>query len=382
MEDQNNNQVTFYIMIKLEDFFELQLKIYKFIGLNIIPLEITSRRTKIKEILMNLYFFVCYIGMWLTVVQFGIRLVIDINNLDVVVRILPNITVFPYNCFKGILFLTKRKKILSILEKLRISFPTTQVEQEKCNMAGRLKSFIIFYKIFIVFFLMTLSSGIIGVIYKLIFYNIRKQAIEAWFPYDDAANNLNWILSVFWLIWTVSNAAVNLLSADFYLFANILVLSTEFNIIGEDIKNTINEGRVTDLRKLLIRHQELIEIFDDIKSLFTFILFFIQGVFAISSCGFQLLTATNSIDLLFSISYTTFLFSQVFFYCFYGEKLITASQDVGRKILESNWYLLKDIKVKKSILFIIIRSQKPCMLSGFGSISLSIETFSNVSMAF
>jgi len=182
------------------------------------------------------------------------------------------------------------------------------------------------------------------------------------------------------MIWTVSNSALNVISADFYLFANILVLSIEFNIIGEDIKNAINEGRVTSLRKILIRHKELIEICDDIKSLFTFTFFYIQGAIAISACGFQMLTATSSIDLLFSISYTAFFFNQVFFYCFYGEKLITASQDVGQKILDSNLHELKDIGVKKSILFIIIRSQKPCMLSGFGSVSLSIETFSHVSL--
>jgi len=178
MADQNNNQVTSYKYIKLEDFFELQLKIYKFIGLNIIPLETTSRLEKIIEILMKLYFFVCFIGMCLVVIQFGVRLVIDINNLYVVARVLPNITVFPYNCYKGILFLTKRKKILSILEKLRISFPTTQVEQQKCNLQIRLRSFINFFKIYIVIFFATILLAVMKVLYQLIFNNIRKQAVE------------------------------------------------------------------------------------------------------------------------------------------------------------------------------------------------------------
>ena len=136
MADQT--QATAYNMIKFEDFFELPLKTYKLIGLNIIPSEITSRRTKVIEKLMKWYFFACFIGIWLMIIQFVIRLVIDINNFHVVVRVLPNITIFPYNCYKGILFMTKRKKILNILDKLRISFPSTQIEQEKCNLQSRL----------------------------------------------------------------------------------------------------------------------------------------------------------------------------------------------------------------------------------------------------
>ncbi|KAL7041059.1 hypothetical protein ACKWTF_000606 [Chironomus riparius] len=375
-------EVSPYKAIKLEDFFEFQLKIFKLIGLNIIPIEITSLRTKIIEKLMKYYFFACIIGIWLTIIQFGIRLIIDINNLDVVVRILPNITIFPYNCSKGILFFTKRKNILDILEKLRNSFPTTRVEQQKCNLQGRLKWFLIVYKVYIVFYLATISSATIGMLYQLIFNNIRKPAVEIWFPFDDTANDRNLILSLLWLIWTVPNAAVNVISADFYLFAIVLILSTEFNIFAEDIRKAINKGQTSNLRELLVHHQLLIEISENIKTLFTFIFFytFIQGAVSISSCGFQLLTAPSLADLLYSISYTACSLSQVFLYCFYGEKLNTASQDVGKRILDSKWYELKNIRMKKSMLFIIMRSQKPCMLSGFGFVSLSIEAFSSVSL--
>ena len=377
MADQT--QATAYNMIKFEDFFELPLKTYKLIGLNIIPSEITSRRTKVIEKLMKWYFFACFIGIWLMIIQFVIRLVIDINNFHVVVRVLPNITIFPYNCYKGILFMTKRKKILNILDKLRISFPSTQIEQEKCNLQSHLKLFHISYKIYIVCFFASMSSSLSLVFYQLIFYNIRVAAVVIWFPFDFTANNLNFNLSALWLTWTVSNAALTMIAADLYLFANILVLSTEFSIISKDIKNAINEGQVTNLGELFIRHQELISISDDIKSLFTFIFFFIQGAVSISSSGFQLLTATGLADLLSAITYAACPLTQVYLYCFYGEKLITASQDVTRNILESNWYEIKDNAVKKSILFVIMRSQKACMFSGFGSVSLSIETFSNVS---
>ncbi|KAL7041056.1 hypothetical protein ACKWTF_000603 [Chironomus riparius] len=377
MADQKSIQS--FKMIKLEDFLELQLKAYKLIGLNIIPIKITSQRTKVIEKLMKLYLFTCFIGMWLIVIQFGIRLIIDIDNLHVVVRVLPHITVFPYNFSKGILFFTKRKEILDVLEKLKKLFPKTQIDQEKCNLQSLLKQFLIFHKIYIGFALATVSCAIIGMLYQLIFNNVMKQAVEIWFPFDDTANNFNLIISMLWLIWTVSVSLVNVISADFYLFAIVLILSTEFSIFGEDIKNTINDGQTINLRNLFIRHQKLIEITDDIKSVFSFTFFFIQGAIAISSCGFQLLTTSSVEDLLFSVIYAVYSICQVYLYSFYGQKLITASHDVGKNILNSNWYELNDNKEKKLILFLIMRTQKPCMLSGFGSVSLSAETFSSVS---
>ncbi|KAL7041058.1 hypothetical protein ACKWTF_000605 [Chironomus riparius] len=100
-------------------------------------MKITSQRTKNKEHLMKCYFFVCFIGMWLITFQFGISLIVEIHNLQLVAKILPNITVFPYNSSKTTLFFTKRKEILDILDKLKISFPSTQVEQQKCNLQRR-----------------------------------------------------------------------------------------------------------------------------------------------------------------------------------------------------------------------------------------------------
>ena len=382
MATQNSNQVKPYKVIKLEDFFEVQLKMFKLIGFNIIPLEITSARTKIVEKLMKYYYFSCIFGDCLLVIQFGAQLLTNFNKLDVVVRALPNVTVFPYNFSKAILFYTKRKKILHILEEMRISFPATQSEQQYCNLKGRLKWFITLCKYYIVIYFGTVTAGIIIMITGLIFQNIRKQSVEIWYPFDDTANNLKFIPTIFWLTWTAYNAAFNAISSDFYIFASALVLSIEFSILGEELKNAINDGKIDNLREIIVRHQELIEISNDMKSLFTFIIFytFLQGALSISFCGFQMLTATSEADLFYLVLYTLSSLGQVYLFCYFGEKLITATQDVNRNILESNWYELKDVSVKKSILFVILRSQKACELSGFGFVSLSVATFSNVSI--
>ena len=373
-------QEAYFKIIKLEDFFKIQLKVFKLIGLNIFPLEIKSIRDKIIDKLMRWYFHTCLIGFVLLIIQFSVQLVIDIEKFDVVVNILPNIILFPYNCSKGLFFFIHRKRILKIIEKLRVSFPSTQADQQSSNLENHLKFFAMIYKIYILFYYVDISSAMSGTLHLLIFKNIRRIPVYIWFPFEYTANNRIFIHTLFWGAWTIGNACVNVIAADFFIFAIVFVLALEFKILSENIKNTINAKEVTKLRELLVQHQELIEINESIKSLFRFIFFytFIQGAVSISSCGFLLLTAPNIADLIYSISFTACSLSQVFLYCYFGEKLISASQDIGNNILDSKWYDLEDIGMKKSIILIIMRSQKACVLSGFGFVTLTIETFSNV----
>lgn len=380
MEIENNNQETDDKIIKLEEFFELQLLIYKLIGLNIVPMKITSFRTKILDKLMKYYFFACIFGLILLILQFVVQLWIDIRNVQVIVRILPNIVLFPYNCCKGILFFVKRKKILELWDKLKISFPTTKADQQTCQLEAHSNWFKLFFKIYVLFYMTSFSSAVLGVLYLVIFKDVRKLTCEIWYPFDYTANNLNLIYSLMWGSWPLTTAAINVIAADFYLFANVFILSIEFGLIGKNIKKFINEGQKENLQEILKRHQELFKISDDIKSLFTFIFFytFIQGAVSISSCGFQLFAAEYITDTIFSICYTASSVSQVFLYCYFGEKLKTTSEDISNNIFESNWYELKDIEMKKDVLFIAMRSQKACVLSGFGFVTLTIDTFSNV----
>jgi len=381
MTTQNANQEANSKIIKLEDFFKIQLKVFKLIGLNVIPLKAASVRAKVLDKLMRWYFYACIISIFVLIIQFSVKLVIDINKFDVVLRILPSIILFPYNCSKGILFFVHRKRVLKIIEKLQVSFPSTQTAQQSSKMDNHLNLFVMIYKIYILFYSVTMTSAMSEVIYLLIFKKIRQFPLEIWFPYDYNANNLIFISTLVLSFWAISNACVNVIAADFFIFAIVDILVLEFKIVGENIKKAINAKEVSSLRALLVQHQELIDISNDIKSLFSFIFFytFIQGAVSIASSGFQLITAPTISVLLYSLSYAAVPLTQVFLYCHFGEKLITESAGVSETILDSNWYHLDDIKVKKSILLIIVRTQKACTLSGYGLVSLSIETLSNVS---
>ena len=171
------------------------------------------------------------------------------------------------------------------------------------------------------------------------------------------------------------------IAVDLFLCALFLILSIEFEIIGEHMKEAVNKKEISKLHEFISQHQDLIRMHEDIKSSFDFIFFctFVQGAASISSSGFQLLTAVTTGDLVYALMLAATSIVQVYLYCYFGEKLILESNGVGEKVLASNWNDIEDNRVKKSILMIVFRSQRACKLSGYGFVSLSVETFSNVS---
>lgn len=60
------------------------------------------------------------------------------------------------------------------------------------------------------------------------------------------------------------------------------------------------------------------------------------------------------------------------------EKNLFQSMNVGSAVAESNWYDFSP-KVKKALFLIILRSQKPCMLSLGGFYQFNLKTYLMVS---
>ncbi|KAL7041063.1 hypothetical protein ACKWTF_000610 [Chironomus riparius] len=168
---------------------------------------------------------------------------------------------------------------------------------------------------------------------------------------------------------------------DAFLYGIFLILSIEFRIIGQNIKNAINAKELESIREIVVRHQELIEIDEEIKNTFSPIFFyaFFLGSIAIASSIFLISTATSTTNLLALLFHTFTTFSLVFMYCTFEEKLITESEGIAAKIYESNWHEIEDIGAKKSIQLVLMRSQKACTLAGYGFVTLSIDTFALVS---
>lgn len=71
----------------------------------------------------------------------------------------------------------------------------------------------------------------------------------------------------------------------------------------------------------------------------------------------------------------------LFIYCWLGSIIALSALQINNAIYNSIWYS-QSIDVQKSILLMIIRSQKPFYLTGYHMLRSSLEDFGNVNNLF
>lgn len=67
----------------------------------------------------------------------------------------------------------------------------------------------------------------------------------------------------------------------------------------------------------------------------------------------------------------------IFCYCYFGEKTSESFQLMSECLYECNWPDLP-IKLKKHIVIMMLRGQKPIYYHGFKMVTLNLETFKKV----
>ncbi|KAG5670043.1 hypothetical protein PVAND_000329 [Polypedilum vanderplanki] len=298
--------------------------------------------------------------------------------MDIVIKTLPNLALIPYNTSKAIIFYIQRKKIVKLLEALIENWKLSQV---KTNYKSELKKFQFLNKFYIITYVLIMTLPTITSVYEYICKQQRKEMIEVWFPWDSKNNDLGFFIGMAFIYWSGSNVCFIIVSADFYIFSTITVLSILFDALKNDIKAAVNAKNVKKLKIAIERHQKLILISDNLEKIFSFIFIysFLNAAFALGFSGFELAAAKTLHEYSLCVPFMIGALAQIYFYCYYGEKLLIASVSVANGIFESNWDDLHDSKVRKLLILVIQRSQKAKKLNVLGFSELTLDTFTKIS---
>nr|QNH68046.1 odorant receptor 22 [Apriona germarii] len=99
--------------------------------------------------------------------------------------------------------------------------------------------------------------------------------------------------------------------------------------------------------------------------------------FIISVLGFEIIMDTNySNSVRFSLHLGGWL-GMLFLICFYGQILMDDSSTVSETVYQTTWYE-KSPTVRKSLVLILLRSQRPLVLKAAGVNVMSLATFLGV----
>ncbi|XP_070507557.1 odorant receptor 85c-like [Chironomus tepperi] len=219
------------------------------------------------------------------------------------------------------------------------------------------------------------------------------------------------LMTVFWMnlahiTYQISNVVIEIfqyglmtiLSMEFrilaYKFENLKSLIEEKNEIEVKIKqvfpsepstsNNINQPkkrsaliRLQDIKPLVDKHNELFEfrnLLQDILSL-SLHLRFILSSFQLCFLAFQI---TKSKEKYLFVAEMVKNLLNIFFQCYFGQMLKDSGHSIAKAIERMEWENIKDLKVRRSLLMIIRRSQKSIALRIINTYEITVEQFTTI----
>ncbi|XP_069363098.1 odorant receptor 85b-like [Maniola hyperantus] len=145
------------------------------------------------------------------------------------------------------------------------------------------------------------------------------------------------------------------------------------------VDNEDPEKRIEDeLISIILRHQALIRISEEIENMYTFSLLvnFMNSSVIICFCLFCIAFFEKWNEFNYKVFFVTAI-SQTGILCWYGQRLKDTSTGVAEALYNCGWYVAAH-NIKKSILIMILRSQKEVHITTYGFSIISLESYATI----
>ncbi|KAF3054406.1 Odorant receptor 090 [Nylanderia fulva] len=143
---------------------------------------------------------------------------------------------------------------------------------------------------------------------------------------------------------------------------------------------------IARITKIIQKHQKIISFSEKIENLYSYIalLHFASNTIMICSLAFLIVTTIGSPDATEQIIRSLLFYAvtnlEAFIFCFAGEYLSNKSTAIGNAAYNSDWYDMKSTD-SRTLLFIIVRSQRKLRFTVGKMMDLSLECFTNIMKA-
>ncbi|KAG5668696.1 hypothetical protein PVAND_016625 [Polypedilum vanderplanki] len=375
MTDQNQE-----IVIKSENFIKLSTYSWKF--LRFINFDSSSNNQSSKSNFINRIIFIIHI---LTMIIFGVispcgmyHLPIDIRNS---IAGISRTTVIFLTVTKYTTIILNEEKIRMILEQLNGNY--TKVECKIFEISSKLENFKKVIKRYLVYVSLPILSFFLEPISAFIESGQLILPFSIEFPFDATKNVYIYSLSMLYIFYFLIMNVLLMIGSDQLLYGLIKVLTIEFEKLKFNFENLFDkncEDFKRELKNLIRRHEKLLEISKEIQNIFSvlFTLNFFVSSFFICFVAFMCSITDAIPELLFYFGFLIFTMLQIFFQCYYGQALIDSSENLNFGVYNCKWEKIDDLKLKKDIVFLLSRTQKPAKFLILNFSMITIEQFQNV----
>lgn len=368
------------------DFYKTQRTVLKYIGIDIIHQEIKTRRDRVKKILRNIYVSLNISSNVLLLFWYLYRMKTEFKNRDAnkFLEAFSQFVQTPHMLVRLFYFLINLRNIHTMIQELHKLFPTEKSRQQEFKIGSKyLASLLGVTKVFIGFGASVIITSIAYII-KVAISNGTNMIFDIEMPFDRG-NVIAIFMINFWLIWIAAVSLAVAYSNILVLISSIISLCMQFDILGSEMKKSFSEPKVkfADIKELIIRHNKLIELSNQLESIYAPVLLYsfvhttliicVSGIVIFVTNGLNRSVVINSLSVILLTSYLCHHF---------GQNLYDSSVNVSEQIYSADWHLIEDLKVMKSVAFVIQIAQRPKYLTGNKFFIINKENFTNVRRLF
>lgn len=366
--------------IKFDDFFAISFWLLNAIGYDFRCLK--DAITRNEKINIGLHHFHYWFG-YINIIFFMIFTELDLwlgTSTNMQKRLFGTalLMTFFINQYRILSFWHNKSKIMDVLNKLKKSYP----KSDACALAI-CRTFKIIQTTFVGVNSLLTCVTLIPVLRWII---IGDRTFIVPFP-DYFTYDIIYPLALIWSNYVGIYGIV--MVASFMLVTSILVttISVEFYSLGDRIENLqymLEDEIESELPTLIEKHQKIFQLVQDLSDIFseTFFFRFIVSASLIGLNLFQLRITENIFDNSIFFVYTCFELGQVFLQCYFGQFLINASEKIADEVYNCGWENWQSIGLKKKLITVMQRAQKPAVLTIWKFGVISIEQFTWVSQKF
>lgn len=363
------------------DFLKIIVKTLNILGL---PLTFDSPKTKWELFLLCFKKFrICFSIMTIFMVTIGYILWPLINHKKdplITLRTLPNISNHIFFVSRYVNLFRKRKNLKGIFFNLKDIIDSCNNKYD--NLIRKYYEQNRRFQLFSVIFTgLAWLSQIIDFIYNYFLNGTQIFSVQMWLPFDHNSG-LKYFASCLIVLWGGIILSIYFCAGDWIIFTTITLYTMAFDMIGNRMKEILNISttKIEDLKEIVTKHYILMSSFDEFKFIISEILIlnFLQAISLLSLFGFQMIVLDDMTQLAVYGFLTILLFSQMFLLSLHGQMLINSSSNIAELIYQSEWYEIKDLRIKRIIPFMMQRCQAYKYLSACGFVVISMETFTSV----
>lgn len=296
--------------------------------------------------------------------------------------IVPNFVSLSLIGFKGLITLMFRKNIWIVCQELREMDENRRGGNVKYKVKEYLDSYHGIVKVYAGIF-MFLLVPVASPIFSFLAYGEMTLTVAYWFPFDAFVPK-NYLYAYVFMNFISGSCLMILLAGDSMLYALITFVAMEFDILKADFTNfdqIADSERQKQIKIFMERHNKLLKVGEHLQSIYGTTFLFCFGISSLVMCfvAFQLSQTSDFTVYAFYVPYLGMVVGQILLLCVFGQKIFDSSEAVSEGVYNSGWENFSDTSLKKQMILIILRAQRPKRLTAMKFADISHASFTTVS---